>query len=337
MGICSSGFTIGPGRTHQAKFAVIGPGQPRDSVVSYAVAVFPLLNRSRQMAISGILEIPVPCSRRMLKGPQEAVRLFETVPLSTVAELRQKDGPATIKSENGSIRNFVRLNVRGRDPVEFVDDAKSVVEKLVKLPPGVRLEWTGQYEHATRTRSAMLRIVPISAILIGLFLWATFFDLADAGLMFISVPGALAGGVLCQWILGFPFSAAVGVGYIACFGMAAATSMIMLVYLRASVADAGGLERLTLPELRTAVIDGAVHRLRPKLLTEATIIFGLAPILWSTGVGADIIRPMAAPVLGGILIADEVVDLLIPIVFYAVRRRRWQRHHSSNSHHSSIF
>jgi len=257
--------------------------------------------------------------------------------MSTVAELRHKDGPATIKSENGSIRNFVRLNVRGRDPVEFVDDAKSVVEKLVKLPPGVRLEWTGQYEHATRTRSAMLRIVPISAILIGLFLWATFFDLADAGLMFISVPGALAGGVLCQWILGFPFSAAVGVGYIACFGMAAATSMIMLVYLRASVADAGGLERLTLPELRTAVIDGAVHRLRPKLLTEATIIFGLAPILWSTGVGADIIRPMAAPVLGGILIADEVVDLLIPIVFYAVRRRRWQRHHSSNSHHSSIF
>ena len=149
--------------------------------------------------------------------------------------------------------------------------------------------------------------------------------------MFISIPGALSGGVLCQWILGFPFSAAVGVGYIACFGMAAATSMIMLVYLRASVAGAGGLERLTLPELRTAVINGAVHRLRPKLLTEATIIFGLAPILWSTGIGADIISPMAAPVLGGILIADEVVDLLLPIVFFGIRRRRWQRYHRSNS------
>ena len=295
-----------------------------------------LVHQTRQMTNSGIMEIPVPSSRGVLDESQEAERPFETVPLSTVAELRHRDGPATIKSENGSIRNFVRLNVRGRDPVEFVEDAKSVVSRSVKLPPGVHLEWTGQYEHATRTRSAMLWIVPISAMLIGLFLWVTFFDLADAGLMFISVPGALAGGVLCQWILGFPFSAAVGVGYIACFGMAAATSMIMLVYLRASVASAGGLERLTLPELRTAVIDGAVHRLRPKLLTEATIIFGLAPILWSTGVGADIIRPMAAPVLGGILIADEVVDLLIPIVFFAIRRRRWQRHHSSISHNSSI-
>ncbi len=296
-----------------------------------------LIHQSRQMAISGILEIPVPSSRRLLKETLETGRLFDTVPMSTIAELRQEDGPATIKSENGSIRNFVRLNVRGRDPVEFVDDAKTVVARLVKLPPGVRLEWTGQYEHAIRTRSAMLWIVPISVILIGLFLWVTFFDLADAGLMFISVPGALAGGVLCQWILGFPFSAAVGVGYIACFGMAAATSMIMLVYLRASVADAGGLERMTLSELRTAVIDGAVHRLRPKLLTEATIIFGLAPILWSTGVGADIIRPMAAPVLGGILIADEVVDLLIPVVFYAVRRRRWHHKHRSNSQNSAIF
>ena len=290
-----------------------------------------LILPTRRMNNSGLMEIPVPCHRSMLDDVQDSGKPFETVPLSTVAQLRQKDGPATIKSENGSIRNFVRLNVRDLDPVEFVEHAKSVVERWVQLPPGVRLEWTGQYEHATRTRSAMLWIVPISASLIGLLLWATFFDIADAGLMFISIPGALSGGVLCQWILGFPFSAAVGVGYIACFGMAAATSMIMLVYLRASVAGAGGLERLTLPELRTAVINGAVHRLRPKLLTEATIIFGLAPILWSTGIGADIISPMAAPVLGGILIADEVVDLLLPIVFFGIRRRRWQRYHSSNS------
>ncbi len=290
-----------------------------------------LIHPTLRMNHSGLLEIPIPCHRDKLGDVRDSAEPFETVPLSTVAQLRQKDGPATVKSENGSIRNFVRLNVRDLDPVEFVEHAKSVVERWAKLPPGVRLEWTGQYEHATRTRLAMLWIVPISAILIGILLWATFFDLADAGLMFLSIPGALAGGVLCQWILGFPFSVAVGVGYIACFGMAAATSMIMLVYLRASVSGAGGLEQLTLPELRTAVIDGAVHRLRPKLLTEATIIFGLAPILWSTGIGADIISPMAAPVLGGILIADEVVDLLIPIVFFAIRRRRWQKFHCSIS------
>src|SRR5205085_6190121 len=123
------------------------------------------------------------------------------------------------------------------------------------------------------------------------------------GLLMLSVPGALAGGVLCQWLLGYPFSVAVGVGYIACFGMAAATSMIMMVYLREAVADAGGLERMSLLELREAVMTGAVHRLRPKLLTEATTILSLVPMLWSTGAGADVIRPMAAPVMGGLLVS----------------------------------
>ncbi len=108
-------------------------------------------------------------------------------------------------------------------------------------------------------------------------------------------------------------------GYIACFGMAAATGLVMLVYLREAVEQAGGLENLSPAGLKAAVLDGAVHRLRPKLLTEATTIFGLAPMLWSTGVGAEVIRPMAAPVLGGILIADEVIDLLLPVLFYHVR------------------
>ena len=150
-------------------------------------------------------------------------------------------------------------------------------------------------------------------------------------LMLLSIPGALAGATLCQWLLGFPFSLAVCVGYIACFGMAAATSMVMLVYLRQALADAGGLEALTLIELKATVIDGAVHRLRPKLLTETTMILGLVPIMWSTGIGADVIRPMAAPVLGGILIADEVVDLLIPVLFYKVRERRWSRYKQSQT------
>jgi Cu(I)/Ag(I) efflux system membrane protein CusA/SilA len=105
--------------------------------------------------------------------------------------------------------------------------------------------------------------------------------------------------------------------------MAASTGMIMLVYLREAVEKAGGLENMTLGQLRQAVMDGAVHRLRPKLLTEGTMILGLAPMLWATGVGAEVIRPMAAPVLGGILIADEVIDLLLPVLFYHIRRRRW--------------
>jgi Cu(I)/Ag(I) efflux system membrane protein CusA/SilA len=143
----------------------------------------------------------------------------------------------------------------------------------------------------------------------------------------LAIPGAIAGGVLFQWLLGFNFSITVWVGYIACFGMAAATGIIMLVYLREAVAKAGGLGAISLGQLRQAVLDGSVHRLRPKLLTEGTTIIGLAPMLWATGPGADVIRPMAAPVLGGILVADEVIDLLLPVLFYHVRRRRWRKLH----------
>lgn len=117
----------------------------------------------------------------------------------------------------------------------------------------------------------------------------------------------------------------VWVGSIACFGMATATGIIMLVYLREAVAKAGGLANLTLAQLRQAVLDGAVHRLRPKLLTGCTCVIGLAPLLWAQGTGAEVIKPMVVPVLGGILVADEVIDLFLPVLFYRVRRRRWER------------
>jgi Cu(I)/Ag(I) efflux system membrane protein CusA/SilA len=249
------------------------------------------------------------------------------VPLGTLATVETIDGPATVKSERGMIRNYVRMNVRDRSPIAFVADARRAVASRVQLPPGVHVEWTGQYEHTTATLQRLLYLAPIVVGLILLILYLTYHDWADACLMLLAVPGALAGGVLFQWLLGHKFSVAVGVGYIACFGMAASTGIVMLVYLRDSVARAGGLERLSLPELREAVLSGAVHRLRPKLLTEATTILGLAPMLWSTGVGAEVIRPMAAPVLGGILVADEVIDLLLPILFYWVRRARWERLH----------
>jgi copper/silver efflux system protein len=171
-------------------------------------------------------------------------------------------------------------------------------------------------------------VVPIVVALIFLVLYLTYHDLADAVLMMLAVPGAIAGGLFFQWLLGFKLSVTVWVGYIACFGMATSTGIIMLVYLREAVAKAGGLETISLSELRAAVLNGAVHRLRPKLLTEGTVVIGLAPMLWASGVGAEIIRPMAAPVLGGILVADEVIDLFLPVLFYWVRRRRWDRLHA---------
>jgi Cu(I)/Ag(I) efflux system membrane protein CusA/SilA len=253
------------------------------------------------------------------------------VPLSRVADVRILSGPATIKSENGLLRNYVRLNVRNRDAAEFVAEARRVVAEQVQLPEGVYLEWTGQFEHEVRARGTLTFILPLVVALIFGLLYLTYHDLADAVLMLLAVPGAIAGGVFFQWLFGCKFSVTVWVGYIACFGMATATGVIMLVYLREAVAKAGGLEKLSLDQLRRAVLDGAVHRLRPKLLTELTCVIGLAPLLWAKGTGAEVIKPMVVPVLGGILVADEVIDLFLPVLFFWVRRRRWERLHRFGS------
>jgi Cu(I)/Ag(I) efflux system membrane protein CusA/SilA len=247
------------------------------------------------------------------------------VRLADVAEVRVVEGPATIKGENGLLRNYVRLNVRGRGVVDFVAQARRMAAAAVPLPEGTYVEWTGQFEHEVRARETLQIIVPLVLALIALILYATYQDVADALLMILAVPGAIAGGVFFQWLLGYKFSVTVWVGYIACFGMATSTGIIMLVYLREAVARAGGLEVLSREGLRRAVMDGAVHRLRPKLLTEGTIILGLAPMLWASGVGAEVIKPMAAPVLGGVLVADEVIDLFLPVLFYRVRLWRWER------------
>jgi Cu(I)/Ag(I) efflux system membrane protein CusA/SilA len=248
------------------------------------------------------------------------------VPLAEVADVRIAEGPAAIKGENGLLRNYVRLDVRGRDAAEFVEEARRAVAG-VELPPGVYLEWTGRFEHEQRARQTLLLVLPVVIGLIFVVLYLTYRDLADAALIMLAVPGALAGGVFAQWLFGYKFSVTVWVGYIACFGMATATGIIMLVYLREAVARAGGLGALTREGLRQAVMDGAVQRLRPKLLTEGTMVLGLAPLLWAGGAGAEVLRPMVLPVLGGILIADEVIDLFLPVLFYGVRARRWARLH----------
>ena len=301
---------------------VVAPHSAESNVIPMRLTVQQARGESQQ-----ILDAKIPLRSSIATDLSE---FLERHALRKFASLQHRDGPATIKSENGQLRNYVRLNVRNREISQWVFEAKREIENL-KLPEGIRLEWTGQYEHAARTRNVMQWVIPSCVILIALLLFGAFFDVIDAMLMLLSVPGALAGAVLCQWLLGYPLSLAVGVGYIACFGMAAATSMVMLVYLRQALADAGGLEVLTLDKLKSTVIDGAVQRLRPKLLTETTMFLGLAPMIWSTGVGADVIQPMAAPVLGGILIADEVVDLLIPVLFYVVRRHRWLRRNHSRS------
>ena len=250
------------------------------------------------------------------------------VPLSEVADVKIVEGPAVIKSENGMLRSYVQLNVRDRDIVGFVDEAQRVVAQKVKLPQGMYLQWSGQFENQVRARKTMQIVFPVVALVIFIILYLTYNDFADAVLMMMCVPEALVGGVFFLWLFNYRFSVAVQVGFIACFGMATETGIIMLVYLREAIEKHGGLEKMrSLAELRQAVIEGAVHRLRPKLLTEGVAIIALAPMLWASGVGHEILSAMAAPVLGGLLIADEVVDIFIPVRFYWVRRYRWLKMH----------
>ena len=262
------------------------------------------------------------------------------IPLEAVATVRIVEGPAVIKSEDGRLLNYVTMNVRGRDAVGFVEEAKRVVAQKVKLPEGVHVEWAGEFEHQERAARTLKIVFPIVIALIFLILYFTYHDLADAVLMMLAVPEALAGGAFFLYL--FPklvggwsappvdFSVAVWVGFIACFGMATETGIIMLVYLREAIEKRGGLENIkSLDELREAVIEGAVHRLRPKLLTEGVAIVAIFPMVFASGVGGEVLAPMALPVLGGLLISDEVVDLFLPVRFYWVRRARWLKLHAA--------
>ena len=249
------------------------------------------------------------------------------IPLSMVADVKIVEGPSMIKSENGLLRSYVQLNVRNRDLIGFIDEARRTVAEQVKLPAGMYLEWSGEFEHQMHARRTLSIILPIVLLVIFVLLYITYHDLADTLLvLLLAVPGAAAGGMLFQFLFGFPFTVAVWVGYIACFGLATQSGLVMLVYLREAIDRRGGLENIhSVAELRAAIMDGAVHRTRPKLLTETTTIVGLAPMLWASGVGAEIMRPMAAPVLGGLLVSDEIIDLLLPVVFYRIRLWRWRK------------
>jgi len=290
----------------------------------------------------GTVAAPASGGQSHAATPGHAIAGKPLIPLGALAEVKVVEGPAMIKSENGRLLNYVTLNVRGRDIVGFVDEAQRVVNQKVKLPEGVHIEWSGEFEHQVRAARTLRFVFPAVIVLIFVILYMTYHDLADAALMMLAVPEALAGGAFFMYL--FPkimqgwsappmdFSVAVWVGFIACFGMATETGIIMLVYLREAIEKRGGLENIkSLEELRQAVIEGAVHRLRPKLLTEGVAIIAIFPMVFAKGVGGEILAPMALPVLGGLLISDEVVDLFLPVRFYWVRRARWLKLHSAAS------
>lgn len=243
------------------------------------------------------------------------------VPLGQVANIRVVNGPTMISSENSLLRGLVLLNVRGRDVGSFIEDAKRAVAAQVKLPTGYYIEWSGQYENQIRAKQRLQIVIPIALAITFLLLYFTYHSVKEATHVLLAVPFALTGGVVLVWLLGYNFSVAVWVGFIALFGTATQTGMVMVVYLEEAVEkkrkELGG--RLTLVGLREAVTEGALLRLRPKVMTVSTVVAGLLPIMWSTRTGAEVMKPLATPVLGGMVSSLLHVLIVTPAIFLWLR------------------
>jgi Cu(I)/Ag(I) efflux system membrane protein CusA/SilA len=230
-----------------------------------------------------------------------------------------------ISSENGLLRGTVLLNVRGRDVGSFVDEARQALRERVQLPAGYYVEWSGQYEDQQRARARLLLVMPIVLVVIFVLLFLTYHSFTEAAHVLLAVPFALTGGVYLLYALGYNFSVAVWVGFIALFGTAVQTGMVMVIYLEEAVErkkkEVG--EVLTREQLKQAVMEGALLRLRPKVMTVSTVVAGLLPIMWSTSAGAEVMKPLATPVLGGMVSSLLHVLIVTPVIFFWLREREF--------------
>jgi Cu(I)/Ag(I) efflux system membrane protein CusA/SilA len=248
----------------------------------------------------------------------------EQIPLAQVAHFEHTRGAAMITSENGLLLATVLLNIQGRDVAGFVEEAQAAVAARVALPPGYFLGWSGQYENQELARRRLQLIIPIVLIVIFALLYFTYHSALEAFHVLLSVPFALTGGVFLLWATGYNFSVAVWVGFIALFGTAVQTAVVMVIYLdeavRRKMAELG--KTLTKIELREAVMEGALLRLRPKVMTVSTVVAGLLPIMWTDRVGAEVMKPLATPVLGGMVSSLLYVLIVTPVLFYWIHERR---------------
>jgi Cu(I)/Ag(I) efflux system membrane protein CusA/SilA len=245
------------------------------------------------------------------------------IPLSQLASIRMVQGASMIASENGLLRSTVLVNVRGRDVGSFVDEARSALSAQVQLPAGYYTEFSGQYQDQVRARQRLQLVVPLVMLVIFVLLYLTYRSFLEAAHVLLAVPFALTGGVFLLYAMGYNFSVAVWVGFIALFGTAVQTGVVMVIYLEEAVQrkreQAGG--RLTREALKDAIVDGALLRLRPKVMTVSTVVAGLLPIMWSTSAGAEVMKPLATPVLGGMVSSLIHVLIVTPVIFYWLRSR----------------
>ncbi len=247
----------------------------------------------------------------------------QAIPLGQVATISRTIGPSEIASENGRLRVFVQANVQGRDLGSFVKEARERIARSVKLEQGMTIEWAGQYENQLRAQHTLQIIIPTVLGIIFLLLYIVYHSAKEAAHVILAVPFALTGGVFLQYLLGYNFSVAVWVGYIALFGTAIQTGIVMVVYLEEALAkkQAERGAAFDRADLLQAVRDGARLRLRPKVMTVATTVVGLLPIMWSTSTGSEIMRPLAAPVIGGMVSSFIHIMIVTPVLFAWLRER----------------
>lgn len=244
-----------------------------------------------------------------------------TIPLSDVADLRFEDGPPMINSENAMLRGAVLFNVRDRDLGSTVQEAIDKLNSdLSSLPNGYYIEWSGQYENLIRSKKTLTLIAPIVFIIIFLSLYFAFHSIREAFFSLITVPFALIGGAYIIYFWGVHLSVAVAVGFIALFGIAVETGVVMVIYLNDAMRQLVELrgnsrETISMIELKEFVIAGAAKRLRPKLMTVSVALFGLVPVLWATGVGSDVMKPIVLPMIGGVLTSSTHILLVTPLIF----------------------
>jgi Cu(I)/Ag(I) efflux system membrane protein CusA/SilA len=258
------------------------------------------------------------------------------IPLSAVADITITEGPAMVSSENAMLRGAVLFNVRDRDLGSTVKECKQRLEEMVRsLPKGYYLEWSGQYENQLRVNRKLMVIIPIVIFIILLVVYFTYRSFKEALLTLITVPFALMGGVFIVWFYHINMSVAVAVGFIALFGMAIETSMLMTIYLNEAMEEILAASRkssvpVTYEDIRLGVIKGAVKRLRPKIMTVSVSLFGLFPVLWATGAGSDVMLPITLPLIGGLFTSTIHVLLVTPVIFEMSKERELAKHGTVN-------
>jgi Cu(I)/Ag(I) efflux system membrane protein CusA/SilA len=255
------------------------------------------------------------------------------VPLGQLAKLVIRKGPPAIRTENALLSLYVFVDIRGRDIGGYVADAQRAVRDQVRLKPGYFLTWSGQFEYMQRAIQKLKVVIPVTLLIVFLLLYLNFNRMGETLIVLLSVPFAAVGGVWLLFALDYNLSVAVAVGFIALVGVAAETGVVMLIYLNKALEERRARRRqegtaLTADDLREAVIEGAVLRVRPKIMTVVAIIAGLLPIMWGTGTGSEVMRRIAAPMVGGMVSATVLTLIVIPAIYALLAEARLERQHA---------